>query len=75
MNKHQIDIITWVLFIASFVGAVYNIKKKTVGFVIWGIADLLFTIMYVIIGEYASACLFAMYTGINAYGTYEWSKK
>jgi hypothetical protein len=75
MTKEQIDIVTWILTAISFVGAIYNIGKKTLGFWIWGFADILFTIMYYRIGQPANAVLFAMYTLVNVWGIYQWGKK
>lgn len=71
----KVDMITWILVVISFFGALYNIKKKTIGFWIWGGADIIFTVMYIYIGQYANAVLFAMYTFVNIYGIHEWSKK
>lgn len=75
MTKLELEILTWVLFIVSFVGAIFNIKKRILGFVIWAGADVVFVAMYIYTETYASAVLFLMYTLVNLWGIYKWSKK
>jgi nicotinamide riboside transporter PnuC len=75
MTKLELDILTWFLFVVSFIGAIYNIKKRILGFVIWASADVVFVAMYIYLHQYPNAALFGMYTGINCYGIYKWGQK
>ncbi len=74
MTKEELNILSWVLFVVSFIGAIYNIKKRILGFVIWASADVVFVTMYIYTAMYSSAVLFLMYTLVNLYGIYKWSK-
>lgn len=70
----KVDLITWILTAISFIGAIYNIGKKTIGFVIWAIADIIFVGMYIYLKQYANAVLFLMYVGVNLWGIYQWNR-
>lgn len=68
------DILIWILVAISFVAAILNIQKKAVGFFIWAGADAVLVIIYLYKIEYGTAVLFLMYTILNIYGGFNWSR-
>jgi nicotinamide riboside transporter PnuC len=72
MNKS--DILIWILVAVSFVAAILNIQKKAIGFFLWAGTDAILLIIYIYKLEYGTAVLFLMYTALNLYGGFTWSR-
>ena len=69
------DIFPWVVSFMSIVGVILNIKKMRVCFWIWLFTNAAWMVVDFIIGMYAQAFLFFVYTILAIYGLYEWRKK
>ncbi len=67
-------IVSWLLTIASLVGAVFNARKSIVGFYIWIPTNIAWVIYSLIICQYALCLLFVTYTGVTIYGVVKWRK-
>lgn len=71
----MIEILTWILAVASLIGTWLNIKKVSICFAIWLVTNASWTIYDFYIGAYAQSALFLSYTILAAYGLYEWRYK
>lgn len=67
-------LISWLFTFLSVLGAIYNAKKRVLGFYIWIAANIGWVAYDSIIGEWAQAALFLVYTGISVYGIIQWRK-
>lgn len=64
----------WLLTIASLIGVVANIHKKTWCFYIWAVTNSLWMVYDLTRGAYPQAFLFAVYVILAFYGIYQWRK-
>jgi len=71
----MIQIISWMLTIVSVAGAILNARKSIIGFYIWIISNVGWSILDFSVGLPAQGCLFTVYTIITGYGIYQWRKK
>lgn len=68
----MIELLTWVVTVASLVGTVLNIKKRRECFAVWLVTNAAWTAYDGYIGAYAQAVLFAVYTVLAVWGLLEW---
>lgn len=68
------DAITTVLTILAIVGVVLNIQKNIACFYIWLVTNASWAIVDFYKGIPAQGVLFAIYTGLAAYGIIAWKK-
>ena len=71
----MISIMGWIATVLSIIGAILNAQKKTSGFYIWIIANILWVIYDLILQNYPQAVLFTVYAGISTYGIVVWLRK
>ncbi len=68
-------VMPWLLTGLSILGAVLNIKKRRSGFAVYTVANMGWIAVDLYNGIYAQAALFAVFTGLSAWGWIEWGKK
>lgn len=64
----------WIVTLASLVGVVANIKKRTWCFGVWLVTNSIWAIYDFSLQAYAQSALFTVYVGLAIYGIYEWRK-
>jgi nicotinamide riboside transporter PnuC len=62
----------WILTGLSIVGTLYNLQKRTAGWVIWSIANVGWIVMFSRKGMMAEAFLFSVYLVLSVYGIFKW---
>ena len=70
----EVEILMWVVVVASLVGTILNIQKNRVCFHIWFWCNISWTIYDVHKGAYPQAVLMATYAVLAVYGWYTWVK-
>lgn len=65
---------TWTITIASIIGTVANIYKKSWCFVIWVFTNGIWCVIDYRTGLYAQAFLFGIYFLLAVWGLYQWGK-
>lgn len=63
---------TWAITIASIIGTIANIKKKSWCFITWVITNFIWMIIDFRAGLYAQAFLFFIYVLLAIWGLIEW---
>ena len=71
----MIQIVSWILTIVSVAGAILNARKSIIGFYIWIVSNIAWSILDFSVGLPAQGYLFIVYTIITSYGIYQWRKK
>ena len=65
---------TWLFALLSLYGAVLNIRKKTLCFVVWSVANIGWVWYNVAGKDYSQAFVFAVFLLLNFYGWNSWRK-
>jgi len=71
----MIDWPAWLGVVLSLSGNYLVIRKSVWGWVVWGLADVVWLIYNLYKGLHAQAFLFTVYTIICIYGVYKWNKR
>jgi nicotinamide mononucleotide transporter len=69
-----IALLTWFLTAMSLVGVWFNIKKNSICFYIWIVANVGWIYVDIKAGLMGQAVLFVIYSVLSVYGIYEWRK-
>lgn len=70
----MIEIVAWIGVFLSLTGNILTIQKSVWGWVIWGLADLVWLCYNIYMELWAQAFLFTIYTLVCIYGVCKWSK-
>ena len=70
----MLENLTWLVAIASLIGAFLNARKNVKGFYIWVVTNLCWVAYDIYISQYAQAFLFLAYMGISIYGIVTWRR-
>lgn len=65
---------TWAITIASIIGTIANIYKKSWCFIIWLFTNFTWMVVDLKAGLYAQAFLFAIYFMLAVWGLWQWSR-
>ena len=71
----MLELYTWIVTLASIIGAYLNAKGKVSGFYFWLPANISWAIIDIKHHVWAQAVLFAYYAVICVIGIYTWRKK
>lgn len=66
---------TWIVAAMSVAGAILNIRRNRLGFILWSITNASWTIYDFAIGAYAQSALFAVYFGLAIWGICAWKRE
>lgn len=73
-NEMLFKLVPWIISCISIIGGLFNAFGKTVGFVIWIIANISWIIFDIYTMQYAQIPMWAVYTITSAIGIYIWRK-
>ncbi len=65
----------WLLTILSLLGTWYNIQKKVLSWYVWTVANVGWTVSFLMKEMIAEATLFFIYLIFSIYGIIKWSRK
>lgn len=66
---------TWILFVLSLAGTVFNIYKLRVCFLLWFFSNCAWCLYNYHIGVYSQSALLGVYAGLAVWGWFAWKKK
>lgn len=64
----------WIISIASILGAILNARGKRIGWVIWLITNLSWSIYCLVKGFYAQIPMWLFYAAVCVYGLWNWKR-
>ena len=67
-------ILPWTFTGISIAGAVLNVKKKRISFLLYTVANIGWICINIYHGIYAQATLFLVFTGLSIWGWLEWGR-
>jgi len=71
----MIEILMWIVTLASVLGTWLNARRNTLCFPIWIATNICWIAYAVHKASSAQAALFFVYSGLAAYGWWNWSRK
>ena len=70
----MIDQLMWVVTIASIIGTVANVYKKSWCFIVWASTNFMWVVYNIHKEIYAQAALWVVYFGLSVWGWCKWKK-
>lgn len=67
--------LSWIISVIGIIGAILNIQKKKICFVVWSIGNIFWMLLSIVVPEYRGQMpLWITFTILNIYGWYAWRK-